>query len=94
MKEIQITKYQSDNGRIFDSAYQAKGEDEECRRIESLVRPAQEIAQLRKDIDVAAKRAYDPVIVDTFSSLDMRALFYVKQVCVRFVEKYNDLRMV
>lgn len=93
MKQIQVTKFLADNGRVFDYEWEAKREDEWNAKIASYVGPDQEIEQLIKDIVDAKNQASDPKIIDTFS-FDGRKLFYVKNVVEKFYLKHKDLKMV
>jgi hypothetical protein len=53
-----------------------------------------EFEKLVSDLKQAKELAFSPDIIDTFSMPQVRAVFYMKGICEKFIEKHKDLKMI
>jgi hypothetical protein len=97
MRKIEL--YKAYDGKTFPSEEACLQHEKEARELEArlndfFTKPDGELQTLINDLTHAKMMAYDSQIVDTMGTPQARALFYMKGVCQRFVDKYKDLRMI
>lgn len=99
MKTETFTQYIADDGKVFwnESSckeYETKQEELKKRLGDLITRPKAELEILIEKLKWAEDSAYDPDIIDTMGTPQARALYYMKNVCQKFVDKYKDLKMI
>lgn len=99
MDKVTTTQYKSKDGRYFDDPdsclYHERLLDETERATRNVIRwPDAELEILIKDLKAAKVMAFDSKITDTFGIPQSRAIFYMKNVCQKFVDKYKNLKML
>ena len=99
MDKVVKTKYKSIDGREFDDPDSCLYHERLLAETEVATRniirwPDAELEILIKDLKQAKVDAFNPDIVDTMGTPQARAIFYMKNVCLKFVEKYKSLRML
>jgi hypothetical protein len=96
---IKFLVYQSSDGRTFQTEEAClnheKMQAEWQRRMNELIEcPQVELEMLIDDLKRAKDQAYNHEIIDTMGTPQARAVFYMKGVCQRFVDKHKDLKMI
>lgn len=96
---IKVEFYKSEDGKFFE-------DKESCQKREDWLKDIQErladiqktdetaLELLKNDLTEARKRAYNPEVIDTFGAPQARAIYYMKNVCSRFLEKYSSITMI
>ena len=97
MDKIVSTKYRSVDGRDFDDLdsclYHERLLAETEKATRNILRwPDAELEILIKDLKEAKVLAFKNEITDNFPTSQSRAIFYMKSVCQRFVEKYKNIK--
>ncbi len=91
MREINFTIFEANDGSRWDYEHLARNREESLKNIENYFELSKnELSILIQDLQKAYETAHNPAIIDT-STVEARALIYMKNVCHRFIDKHKDL---
>ena len=97
MDKIVSTKYKASDGKYFDDPdsclYYEHLLSETAEATRNVLRwPDVELELIIKYLREAKASAFHGDIKDSFATPQIRAIFYMRQVCEKFVDKYKHIK--